>query len=285
LREPVACATEHPMNANKATVNANGSYLMYNSEGQIVKTGDVLRRFKQYQYENGELMVKKFGIWNKVNGRLTESGTLITNTIDGQTQESLDGTVISLSLSTKSLIAQNDFTGEEIALNSQGVVRHRFKKDGIDHFHLYEHGVLITDSETYDEAKKLRLKTRAEELDLECVIRIDRKYDNGKLASESYAFYEERSASPAVRLSFKLPTGEELHLSKVQKVVNMFVNDELSETSFELSEPVSVSRDKEGNVSLIRGISKVRRFQIHGNVCAVVFVDKSGDENIFFPVI
>jgi hypothetical protein len=74
-------------------------------------------------------------------------------------------------------------------------------------------------------------------------------------------------------------------LSKVQRLENKFSNGVLLETSFELSEPVSVSRDKEGNVSLIRGISKVRRFEMHENVCAVVFIDGCGDENLFFPAL
>lgn len=273
------------VNSNKVAVNADGSFIVRNEAGQIVKTCDVLRRLKEYSYDDaGNVMVKKFGIWHPLNGELKDDGTLVNRTEDGEIRDSLDGTLLYLSASKQSLIAQNENTGEEIALNSDGIIRHRYMARGTDNYLLYAQGELQMQSETFVCSRTVNVRTMADSVRIDHVSRIESRYENGKLGSESFTFFNEQNGCAAVRVGLDLPNGE-LHLSKVQSIRNIFSDGEICETIFELLEPVTVSRDKEGTVSLIRGISKVRRFQIHAGVCAVVFIDRSGDENLFFPAI
>jgi hypothetical protein len=155
---------------------------------------------------------------------------------------------------------------------------------GTDHYLLYAQGELEMQCETFSISRTFNIRTMADSVKVNHVNRVECHYENGKLVSESFSFLNEQTGCAAVRIGLDLPNGE-LHLSKVQSIRNIFVNGEICETIFELFEPVTVSRDKDGVVSLIRGISKVKRFQIHADVCAVVFIDRSGDENLFFPAV
>ncbi len=265
-------------------INNDRSYLLRDSEGRIVKTADVLRRVKEYKVdENGKLLVKKFGIWSELaHATLKEDGTLIWRNADGETHECLDGTQIYISFKKSTLVAHNESTGEDVSITSKNEIRHRFMAEGVDQFRLYRDGLLVTETETYESPISGKVKTMAEMQSLEAVSRVERQFENDKIALESYFFLDEQSGNRAVRMCLNLPTGE-LHLSKVSRLDNVYRDGQLAETIYELSDPVSVSRDKEGNVSLIRGISKVRRFQIHDGVCEVVFIDNNGDENLYFP--
>ncbi|MBX9688982.1 MAG: hypothetical protein K2X27_19900 [Candidatus Obscuribacterales bacterium] len=266
----------------------DGSYVMRNAAGQIIKTRDAMHRVTEYRRdeESGELLVKKFGVWNSLEfgGCLAEDGTLTRKCQDGLMQECLDGTEIHISFSKRSLIARNERSGEEIALNLGGLLRHRHSRDGVELYSVYRDGALEEESEIYETPIRCMIKTMSEDQELINVARIERRYEQGKLISEVYTFLDSKTASRALRICLNLPSGE-LHLAKVHKVVNHFDAGRLKETTFELSEPVSVTRDSEGNVSLIRGISKVRRFLMHEDVCAVVFVDANGDENLYFPTL
>ncbi|MBX9724382.1 MAG: hypothetical protein K2X81_23435, partial [Candidatus Obscuribacterales bacterium] len=254
-------------------INNDRSYLLRDSEGKIVKTSDVLRRVKEYRTdENGKLLVKKFGIWSELaQATLKEDGTLIWRNADGETHECLNGTQIYISFKKNCLVAHNEFTGEDVSITSKNEIRHRFLTEGVEQFRLYRDALLITETESFESPISGDVKTMAEVQKLDSVSRIERQFENDKIASESYFFLDEQSGSRAVRLCLNLPTGE-LHLSKVSRLDNVYRDGQLAETIYELSDPVSVSRDKEGNVSLIRGISKVRRFLLHDFVFLVFLI-------------
>ncbi len=266
--------------------NDEGLYVLRDEQGRVVKTRDAMRRVREYRYDQeGQLEMSKYGLWSKMpNAGVSESGTLIWKTRERETYECLDGTTICITFSNGSLIAQNEKTGEETAISLTGKIHHVYKKDGVSRVRIYVEGKLVSELETFDESASCVVHTMAEESqhELKHVARIERRFRAGKLVRESFEFFEKRTNSDSIKMSFNLPTGE-LHLSRVKKIENIYIQGSLVETIFELSEPVSVSRDKEGNVSLIRGISKVRRLKMQDGVASVVFVDSAGCENLHFP--
>jgi hypothetical protein len=256
----------------------DGAYIARDEQGNIVKTRDVLRRVKEYRHENGELLVQKFGVWNKLhNGRVLLDGTLVWRTAEREIHELLDGNTVSISFKAESLIAHNDKTGEEVAITREGELRHLLKEDGVETFRVYRHNLLKTELVTYTEPVSYNVITKAGGQQLHPIYRVERHFENGSLCSEVFSF-----ADQFVRISMEVPSGD-LHLSRVKSLENIYVNNVLSETIFALGEPVSVSRNKDGSDSLITGISKVRSFQMRDDINAVVFVDHNGDENLYFP--
>lgn len=267
------------------TANDIGVFVMRDDEGRVIKTRDAMRRTREYRYdENGRLEVNKFGVWNKLeNARVSETGTLIWRNTERETYECLDGTIIIVCFGKENLIAQNDRTGEEITISLRGSTRHRFKMETREIYRVYKDGVLQSETVSFEESQVYTVRTMAEEAhQLPFVSRAERKFENGKISRESFNFNDSRNGQKAVRLCLHLPSGE-LHLNKVRNVLNIYIDGVLTETIFELSEPACVSRDKEGNVSLIRGISKVRSFQVREGINTVVFIDGNGDENVYFP--
>ena len=264
-----------------------GVFVQRDEEGRVVKTRDAMRRVREYRYdENGTLEVNKFGIWNKLeNARVSETGTLIWRNTERETYECLDGTIIFIAFGKQCLIAQNDRTGEEITISLNGNSRHRFMRGTREIFRVYRDGVLASETESAQEAESVTAQTMAQASHvLPCVIRTERIFEGGKISRESFSFNDVCSSAKAVRLCLSLPSGE-LHLNKVKNVLNVYIDGVLAETVFELSEPACVSRDKEGNVSLIRGIHKVRSFQVREGLNTVVFIDSNGDENVYFPAV
>lgn len=271
---------------HKMLANETGLQIVRDDDGKIVKTRDALRRVREYRYdaESGDLEINKFGIWNKLErAKLSDTGTLTWRSAERETVECLDGTIICISFRQKNLIAHNERTGEEVTI-VQGRINHLFRKEGVQTTRTFANGSLTESCERYETPANYTTKTMAGEHTLEAVSRIERTFENDKLACERIAFLDLRTGANGVRISLELPTGE-LHLSRVRAVENRYKDGVLVETIFELSEPVSVSRDKEGNVSLLQGIKKVRSLQMHDGVCSIVFIDHNGDENVFFPAI
>ena len=256
----------------------DGAYIARDEQGNIVKTRDVLRRVKEYRHENGELMVQKFGVWNKLNnGRVLLDGTLVWRAAERETHEMLDGNNLTISFKNESLIAHNDKSGEEVAITREGDIRHLFKEDGVETFRIYRNNLLKTELVTYTEPVSYNVITKAGGQQLHPIFRVERHFENDSLCSEVFSF-----ADQFVRISLEVPSGD-LHLSRVKSVENIYVNNSLIETIFVLGEPVNVSRNIDGSDSVITGISKLRSFQMRDDINAVVFIDHNGDENLYFP--
>lgn len=271
---------------HKMDANDTGLFVVRDENGRVVKTRDAMRRVREYRYDDaGNLEVNKFGVWNKVeNGRLSDAGTLIWRTKERETFECLDGTVICISFNSESLIAHNEKTGEEVTISSNGHLRHLIRKDGVESFRCFKQDKLSQVCKSYTEPLNQTVKTMAGVYEISCVSRIEEKYENGQLLGRSYTFCDSKLKQRTTSMSIELPSGK-LYISKVEKIENIYKYGILTETIFELTEPVSVSRDQEGKISLVEGISKIRSFQMREDCCAVVFIDHNGDENLFFPEI
>lgn len=283
--QPVAVQSESSNKSFKNTAGFqmfqlnDGAYIARDEQGKIVKTRDVMRRVKEFRYdEQGRLEVQKFGVWNKLSGgRILIDGTLIWRAAERETHEMLDGNVICISFKNESLIAHNEKTGEEIAITSEGGIRHLVKEDGVETFRVYRSNHLQTELVTYTEPVSYNVITKAGGQQLHPIYRVERHFENDMMCSESFSFSDK-----FVRISLEVPSGD-LHLSRVKTVENVYVNNVLTETIFVLGEPVTVSRNVDGSNSLITGISKVRSFQMREDINAVVFIDHNGDENVYFP--
>lgn len=256
----------------------DGAFIARDEQGNIVKTRDVMRRVKEYRYENGDLLVQKFGVWNKLpRGRVLIDGTLVWRTAEREIHEMLDGNSVTISFKAESLIAHNERSGEEVAITRDAEIRHLVREDGIETFRIFRDNLIKNELVTYTEPVSYNVITKAGGQQLHPIFRVERQYESGNLVSEVFSF-----ADQFVGISLEVPSGN-LHLSRVKSVENIYLNNSLSETIFVLGEPVTVSRDQDGGNSLITGISKVRSFQMRDEVNALVFIDHNGDENLYFP--
>lgn len=268
----------------RVSVNNKGIQIIRDDSGKIVKTRDAMRRVKEFRYNSSDcsLEVSKYGVWNKLDcGRLTETGTLVWRRNGTEYYEFLDGTALNISFKNSSLIAHNELSGEQVSISKSGMIGHSFKKDAANHFRTLKDCQILTWTETFDKPVLREITIKSGKLSIESISRIERTYNNGRLESEKFLLENNKTSRPiAIRL--KSPPGE-LHLSKVGCLQNRYEDGRLSETLLELQEPVSISKDLEAQHSILQGLKQVRSFQIHDQVCSVVYMDSNGDENLFFP--
>src|SRR5262249_867147 len=81
-------------NGNTMKINADGSYLVTDDQGLIVKTCDAMRVKREYSRdaETGDLMVKRFSLWTRLEkSRLDSSGTLFFTHKGVEIEERLNG--------------------------------------------------------------------------------------------------------------------------------------------------------------------------------------------------
>lgn len=270
-------------NGNAMCVQADGSYVVRNPEGIIVKTADVLRVKREYRRdeESGELMVRRFGMWTKPEeAHLDEEGTLHFKNGDVEIEERLSGLHIQTNRITGVTIQTHHHNGFELVKLANGEIWKRETNSEKELFSIWKNGKLTFKSQTYFESIRSQAETPNGPQSMVYVSRTEQSWENGHLAREKFSFKNSNNDRKDATCTLQLGTGM-LVLRNVASVVTKFENDEPTETIYELSQPLNLRVDVKGRQCNLTDIVRLRCFAASESA-GLAFDAKDGNEYIVF---
>lgn len=280
-----AVATWTTRTGQSTTAFSDGSCIVKNAEGQIVKTSDVqkvIREFRRDQ-ETAQLWVRKFGIWSPVtNGRLESDGTFVYRNNDNEIHEHLDGSILTICYKTGGAIELHVKDGLEIVSHRSGEVWARRFCEGVEELVTVKNGVIRSRAETYSEPCGISAHTPAGIQMLVAVRRHERHYEGGELVREIFGLAGANKRTKGIAQNIEV-SDESLVVAQVSQVETLYKEGKPFDTIYKVSEPVTIINKSRGSESICENIQHVRSFNLLPGTYGVVFIDHNGDENLFFP--
>jgi hypothetical protein len=270
-------------NGNTMIMNADGSSLVRNAAGQIIKTCDVMRITREYKYdeESGALMVKRFGLWTVPDdARLDEAGTLFFTRDKVEIEERLSGLHIQTNTEKGITIQTHHHNNFELVKLANGEIWKRETSTDKETFVIWKHGKLSFRSETYFEAVSAIAQTPNGNEPLVNVSRMEQSWSHGVLSREKFTFKNKIHGTRQINIRIQLGTGS-LSLRNVSSLTTTFEDGETKESTFELAEPATIKVDIPGSDRALEQIVRIRSFVAGLNI-GLCFESKDGDEYVVF---
>jgi hypothetical protein len=266
---------------NTMQANDDGSYIVVDSQGNIVRTFDVLgvkREFARDKY-TGKLMVKRFGTWSKPQAALLEPDGTLSYSADGvDVVERLNGVHMHRQHDSNVTIITDHPNKVEIVKNPNGEITKRTTTQTGETFGIWRDAQLRFLSETFYEPRRHEALTPNGPQPLVYVSRAERRILRPDVMQEKFFFRNPLKNERHVTLSLQFATGL-LMLKGVVSVASIIHADVASEATFELKQAVTLRADLPGYKGSIENVMQVRLFDDTNNI-GVAFKNVTDKEYI-----
>lgn len=270
-------------NGTEMSINPDGSFVVRDQDGLIVKTCDVMKVKREFSRDpnTGELMVLRFGMWTKPTAaRLDDSGNFFWNNHDVEVEERLNGLHVQINRHTGVMIQTHQKNQLEIVKMANGEVWRRETTREKETFTMWQHGKLTFKSQTMFVPERNTINTPNGSQSLANVSRLEQSWHDGMLTREKCTFRNPSGADKTVNVTIQL-NGGILMLKQVESTVSAFIDGRPSETTYHLQQPINLKVDIPGTKATLNAIVRVRNFDGKSNV-GLAFEDKTGTEYIIF---
>lgn len=223
-------------------VNEDGSYLVVDANGVIIRTCDVLGVKREFSVDkfSGQLMIKRFGAWTKpASAKVETDGTFAYTQDDIDVVEQLNGVHMQNNRDTGTTIITNHPEQVEIVRNPNGeITKRQATKDG-ENFSIWSQQSLTFFSETFYQPRRHEAITPNGGQPLVYVSRAERRLISEGLMHEKFFFRNPNNNDRSVTLSVQLSTGL-LMLKGIVSVTTVIRAHSPVETIFEFKHPCNL---------------------------------------------
>jgi hypothetical protein len=283
-----ACKNEKPLvqqmkNGTQMTLNPDGSYVIRDDAGTIIRTCDVTKVKREFSRDadSGQLNVRRFGLWSKPNcGRLDEHGNLFWQNNEVLVEERLNGLHVQKNTVTGVVIQTHHKSQMEIVKLGNGEVWRRQVTRDKELFAMWTSGKLSFKSETLFNPERYHAESPNGLQLLMNVSRFEQSWSTGQRTREKYSFRNPVTSEKAVSVTLTLGTGC-LVLKNVESMTTLFAEDQPTESVYQLKTAMDIKIDIPGAKTTLEQIARVRNFKGGGNI-ALCFESADGDEYIVF---
>jgi hypothetical protein len=259
----------------------DGSSVISDAKGHIVRTIDVLgvkREFLRDRY-TGQLMIKRFGLWNKPASATLDADGTLSYTADGvDIVEQLDGTHMHRHHDTNITIITDHVKKVEIVKNPDGQITKRQTNSDGETFGIWRDLELTFLSETFYQPRRHEALTPNGAQPLVYVSRAERRILEPNIMQEKFFFRNPNKNERQVTLSLQFGSGL-LMLKSVISVASIIHGEAATETTFEMKQPVTLRVDLPGYRGAIDNVINVRLFDATSSV-GVAFISSDKKEHV-----
>lgn len=270
-------------NGTDMNLYGDGSFVVKNAEGVIIKTCDVMRVKREFAKdpETGKLMVKRFGLWTKFEkAYIDDHGNLFWSNGEVSAEERLNGLHVQRNDVTGVMIQTHHKAQLEIIKTASGEVWRRQVTKDKETFAMWNHGKLSFKSETLFTPERHHIDTPNGIQLLHNVSRIEQSWSRGVRTREKYTFRNPISMDKSISMIVSLNTGS-LNLKYVEDIVTTFEDSAPTESIYRLRSAMNIKIDIPGSKAVLEDIVRVRSF-VTDNAMHLSFESNEGDQYIIF---